>query len=180
MGGATSSPLYRAALEEMAGGLGSGRRRPASSGPSTPSRSTVVRFALVEGRKVAKRVLEERPSLYGLAHRWMQDTPMASHTPEPPLDVFNLPSPPPPPPLPPALSSEMRSAKRAKVDELVASPASRKNGQVEAEVLRANLLEHAKQERRRTLEQMRQAEIQCGARLTHLEETTTVRLRSSA
>ena len=61
MNAASSSPLYRAALEEMAGGLGSSKKR------ARPGAG----FVILQGHKVPKSELED-PSVYQLARLWMQ------------------------------------------------------------------------------------------------------------
>lgn len=162
---ATSSPLYRAALEEMAGGLGHGGKK---------HKVQEAGYVLIKARKVPKSDISSG-SLYRVMQSWVNDSGVALEEPEQQIDVFGLPK------LPATFGSnhfakeDATSKKRGAVEKLLSSSSSGK--QQKKEDLLDELKKRAKREREETVEDMRKQESLCEERLAHLDrKTKNVRL----
>lgn len=173
--GNTGSPLYRAALEEMAGGLGQvhtcflslvlktntikGKRRPQNVS------------ILLNRRKVPRKGLQNK-SLYHLLKLWSTDngTPLIS---EPIIDVYNLPPVPVVDAVVAPVPSHTPKKKRAAVEALLKRKSSASSS---SEELLQDVVKHAKQRKVEVLKELEDREQLYDTRLSSLEEKTNVKL----
>jgi hypothetical protein len=177
-GGAASSPLYHAVLEDMIGGLGSGKKRHGAASAGTPSHShsapTKSGFVVFFGRRVPRAELQGA-SLYKVARLWMLDSPSTEAASDAPIDVFNMPplAAPSEPPLRAQRSGDQNKSKR--VEALIRGKRERADS---IEELRQQMLQSAKKSRQQELARLAAVEKNSSARLLHLEARTNVSLHN--
>ena len=157
MNAASSSPLYRAALEEMAGGLGSSKKRARAGGG----------FVILQGHKVPKSELEEEPSVYQLARLWMLNSSTVCDDAEPSIDIFNLPAAPLSIYRPALLTEDEKSSKRTAVDALVGDDSVQTPT---VEELREQLLSRGKAARSRDVAGLQAVEALSSDRMQRFKE----------
>ena len=179
-GGAASSPLYHAVLEDMIGGLGSTKKGRNNSNNSNSNNNNnnnntntnTKGFAIFYGRKVARSELAGA-SLYRLARLYMLDAPTHEQIPESSIDVFNLP---PAPTIVSAAPARLGDPEKARAVE---SSLKNKRTRLEStDDLRQQKLENAKKSRTAELTRLEERERTYSARLLHLETRTNVSLHS--
>lgn len=172
--GTTGSPLYRAALEEMAGGLGTNNAKRTRNNP-----------ILVKGRKVRERE-EEREnitkrkvprmglkskSLYHVLKLWSTDngTPLIN---EPVIDVYNLPSLPKESVRDKDKDKDKDSGKRKRVEDVL----NEEQQEESRETLLEDMVKRAKESKARDVKVLAERETLYHPRLLALEDMTKVPL----
>ena len=166
MNATSSSPLYRAALEEMAGGLGTSSRKRGRWQPQG--------FVSVHGRKMPRNEVDDA-TLYQLARLWMLDTATPCDDSEPTIDIFNLPPVSASKQRSTCLSEEKKLANRIAVEKMMQEAGRDPSENIDA--LREELQNRSKASRRKLVSELLAIEAESAERLRRFEDKTGIRLK---